>query len=145
MLIRDNRSVLLVAALVLVVACGRREGISGSLPLPSAGSITFRNQSRDRIQVYLVSETGEWLLGRLESLETTRLRLPADAFDASGDFVSLVVIPGWSRTLHARQYRGGVWSLKEPKQSVHGEMWLFVNGQIMGPWHGPGTFSSSRP
>ena len=58
---------LAITILLLVAACVPQQGgVSGQLK--SVGSITFRNQSRDRIQVYLIGEKEDWLLGRLESL-----------------------------------------------------------------------------
>jgi hypothetical protein len=102
---------------------------------PAAGGlITFRNQMAMPIQVYLVGEKSECLLGRLEPFETARLRLRASSCDGMSASVILVVVPGWSRTFDARHHPAGVQSLKEPSERMSGETWAFVNGQIMGPW-----------
>ena len=126
---------LAITILLLVAACVHQQGgVSGQLK--SVGSITFRNQSRDRIQVYLIGEKEDWLLGRLESLESAEFRLPESAFRSTAQSIVLAVIPDWSRNLQPRRDPRATLSLKEPLVALAGEEWIFVNGRFQGPFRG---------
>jgi hypothetical protein len=98
-----------------------------------AGTITFHNNGRDRIQVYLIGEKEDWLLGRLEPLETAHLRLPESPYATGEEAVVLAVLPGWARSLAPRGDRRVTLSLKEYTKNLPGEEWIFVNGQLQGP------------
>ena len=126
----------LLAAGLLIASCTPHRGAAPT-PAPSARIITFRNRSHERIQVYLVGQKENWLLGRLEGLETARLRLPESFSDASGEGVVLAVLPGWSRSLAPRADRRVALSITEPRGDVAGEEWIFVNGQLLGPGRRP--------
>src|SRR5699024_2849156 len=102
-------------------------------PQTQGGTITFRNSGRDRIQVYLIGERENWLLGRLEPLQTARLRLPESSFVVTGEAVVLAVLPGWSRSLEPRADHRATMSIAERGTELAGEEWLFVNGQLQGP------------
>jgi hypothetical protein len=136
-----NRTVA-AGALLLTLACRPNQLRNDGLAPESAGRITFRNQSAIPIQVYLVGETREWLLGRLEPLQTGQLLLPAWTGETTPASVALVVISGWSRTLDANHHPGRVRSLNEPTERLNGGIWIFVNGQLLGPSRGE---SRSRP
>ena len=127
-----RRCIVLFAAGISLASCAPHQRVEPA-PLTGAGAITFRNSGRDRIQVYLVGERENWLLGRLEPLETARLRLPASWFVATGEAVVLAVLPGWSRSLAPRADRRATLSIAEPGGDLAGEEWIFVNGQLQGP------------
>ncbi|HMC55110.1 MAG TPA: hypothetical protein VKH19_08080 [Gemmatimonadaceae bacterium] len=128
-----NSRMALVAA-VLISACARHPdvGLPRQMGAP-LGEIVFHNSSGNRIQVYLVADNAEWLLGRLEPYETARLRVPQPARAEERQMVSLVVIRGWSRALDARQRADAPRSLREVHQELVGQDWMFVNGQLAGP------------
>src|SRR5512142_3553769 len=92
------RGVSTLAACLLIASCASPGAKSSGRPEPST-TITFRNQDRDRVQVYLVGEQQDWLIGRLEPLETAHLPLPKLGFAATSQPVALVVVPGWARNL----------------------------------------------
>jgi hypothetical protein len=126
---------LAITILLLIAGCVHQQGgVSGELK--SVGTITFRNQSRDRIQVYLIGEREDWLLGRLESLESAEFRLPESAFRSTAQSIVLAVIPDWSRNLQPRRDPRATLSLKEPLMVLAGEEWIFVSGQFQGPFRG---------
>jgi hypothetical protein len=131
MAITNLWSVGALAAGVLITSCAHYQPAAPGDPTPAV-TITFRNQSRDRVQVYLVGEKEDWLLGRLESLETAHLALPAASITAPQSVV-LAVIPDWSRNLQPRRDRRAVLSIKERTYNLPGEEWIFVDGQLQGP------------
>ena len=126
------RRISLLAAGLLIVSCAQRQA-GAPAPTPSERTITFRNSSRDRIQVYLVGQKESWLLGRLDGMETARLRLPGAYSELAGEGVVLAVLPGWSRSLAPRADRRVALSIPEPAHYLPGEEWMFVNGQLQGP------------
>ena len=87
----------------------------------------------------MVGARSEWLLGRLEPLETANLPLPVASLQSEAESVTLVVIDGWSRTFQASRDPRGVRSLTESRLNLPGEHWSFVNGQLMGPSSRPGA------
>lgn len=126
------RGAIAVAACLMTGSCVRSGG-SASGELEPTASITVRNQGRDRIQVYLVGEKDDWYIGHLEPLETARLALPQFGFASASRAVSLVVVPGWSRSLEPRREPRAAFSFDEVADNLPGQEWIFVNGQLEGP------------
>jgi hypothetical protein len=119
-----------LAAGTLIVAWGRHQGVVPAAPLP-ARSIMFHNDGRERVQVYLIGEEDNWLLGRLEPSETARLRLP-ESFVATGAVVVLAVLPGWARSLAPRADHRVALSITEHGGDLPGEERFSVNGRAQG-------------
>lgn len=128
---KNIRSAITLAAAISIASCAQHHA-SAPEPASPAGTVLFRNQSRDRIQVYLAGEKEDWLLGRLESLETAHLRLPESPI-ATAQKLVLVVVPDWSRTLEPRRAPRAILSIKESSSNLPGEEWIFVGGQLQGP------------
>ena len=126
------RRIASLAAGILIASCMQHQ-IAPPAERISAGTITFHNQGRDRIQVYLIGQKEDWLLGRLEPMETARLRLPESSSANAGEAVVLAVLPGWSRSLRPRGDRLATLSIAESGSNLPGEEWIFVNGQLLGP------------
>ena len=124
-----------LAVTIPIVSCLQHQ-VAPEGPLESDAAVVFHNQGHDRIQVYLVGETQERLLGRLEPLETARLVLPEWAVDAAPGTVRLAVIPGWSKDLRPSVNGRATFSIKEFKRNLPGAEWTFVGGQLVGPSRG---------
>jgi len=122
---------IVVASTILIGSCVQHQ-IAPEAPPESNPAIMFHNQGHDRIQVYLVGETEEQLLGRLEPLETARLVLPEWSFDETPGTVRLAVIAGWSKDLRPSLNSKATFSVKEFKRNLSGEEWTFVGGQLIG-------------
>jgi hypothetical protein len=121
-----------LAASVLIASCAsyRRPAMSEAT---RTETIIFQNRSPDRIQIYLIGEKQDWLLGRLDPLETARLRLPASAWEESREAVVLAVLPGWTKSLAPRSDRRATLSIAEIASNLPGGHWSFANGQLQGP------------
>lgn len=126
------RGVRALAACLVLASCASPGAKSAGRPEPSA-TITFHNQGHDRIQVYLVAEKQEWLIGRLEPLQTAHLALPQFGFASAPLGVALVVLPGWSGGQRPRLDPRAAVSNDEVSDNLPGEEWIFVNGQLRGP------------
>jgi hypothetical protein len=135
MRVAEIRRVSLLVAGILIASCSHPRRAAPA-PEPLVRTITLRNSSRDRIQVYLVGQKEHWLLGRLEPLETSRLRLPESSFTDTDEAVVIAVLPGWSRSLAPRADRRAVLSLLEHRGDLAGKEWIFVNGALQGPGQG---------
>lgn len=126
------RRVSTLAACLLIASCALPGAKSTGRPEPSA-TITFHNQGRDRIQVYLVGEKENWMIGRLEPLQTAHLALPRFGFASAPLGVALVVLPGWSGSQQPRLDPQAAISNDEVSDNLPGEEWIFVDGQLQGP------------
>ena len=131
--IANIRGLITVAACLLSASCVQH-GRSAPGELAPSATITFHNQGRDRVQVYLVGEKEDWLIGRLEPLETARLPLPQFGFASAPQAVALAVVPGWTRNLQPRRDPHATVSIDEISDNLAGEEWIFVNGLLQGPW-----------
>jgi hypothetical protein len=121
-----------LAAVILIASCAQHQP-SSPQPSTPARTITFHNHGRDRIQVYLVGEKENWLLGRLEPMESARLRLPESVSDQTREAMVLAVLPGWSRNLAPSRDRHAALSMTEVGMNLPDEEWSFVNDQVLGP------------
>lgn len=101
-------------------------------PDPVAATFVFRNQSRDRIAVYLVEDTRESLLGRLEPLQSASLPLPDRVLTTRGT-VRLAIIANGHTSLQPSRETGALISLRRPGSSLIGQSWAYTAGQLSEP------------
>jgi hypothetical protein len=99
-----------------------------TLPL----SIRFDNGGREYVHVYLVGQTREWLLGRVEPGAVATLRLPEASVTEETGFVRLAVVAGGATTLSAvRDVRARV-TMAQPATELASQRWRFSQGQLTG-------------
>ena len=125
-------SIASLAASVLIASCASHQHPEPPAPTRTE-TIVFQNRSGDRIQVYLIGDKQDWLLGRLDPMETARLRLPASEWRESREAVVLAVLPGWTKSLAPRSASHATLSIAEIASNLPGGHWSFVNGQLQGP------------
>ena len=128
--IARTSTTLTLTTMLLIASCVRHQ-VALEESMKSDATIVFHNQAHDRIQVYLIDERQERLLGRLEPLETARLRLPNFSSERA-EAVLLAVIPGWSKDLRPSRNGRAIFSIKEFTNNLPGEEWIFVSGQLIG-------------
>src|SRR5512147_3197071 len=111
--IRSRSLVSLAAALTLTLALGGCAGNTthGALNDPAPVSakpatIRFQNEARQYVHVYLVGQSRDWLLGRVESGARTDLRVPADAMADATWQMQLAVVAGGRVTMRAASQPG---------------------------------------
>jgi hypothetical protein len=130
----QRRSLLALTAGLFLAGCATQPAGSpvrhSSAPVMAA--VKVQNQSRGRVYVYLISPRGEWLLGRVEPLQTASLALPVRSLTARGGFNSLAIVPGDSRSLQPTREIGAVLSMRQPIGALMTQSWVFTGGQIVG-------------
>jgi hypothetical protein len=104
----------------------------------AAGPRVFRldNRGLDRLDVYLLDETRDWYLGRVEPGALALLPLPRDpAFGARG-MVRLAVIagvaPGAAHRPRPSREPGAVLTVWQPATRLLRQKWMFAVGDLIG-------------
>lgn len=125
-----------LAALLTVLAL---DGCAGRVaprhPLVGVAArraVRVDNESRDRIDVYLVAETREWYLGRLAPGATAWLALPTRAEAGRAGMRRLAIIVGAPRSLRPSREAHAVTTLKQPIHVLLAQRWVFAQGQLTG-------------
>jgi len=138
--IRSRSLVSLAAALTLTLAVG---GCAGNPtrsalndPAPAAArplSIKFDNEARQYVHVYLVGQSREWLLGRVEPGAHIALRIPAEALSDDRFDMRLAVLAGDRVTMQVATKPGAQFTIAQPAGQLLAQKWTFTqslaNGQ----------------
>src|SRR5688500_10881045 len=131
----STRALVSMLALSSLGACRTHTGAGGAgLPAsaqeqPARLAIRFDNTSRERVNVYLVGESREWSLGRVEAGGTAWLPLPRQSIREPGN-VRIVAVAGGTTSLQAGRDGRGVATLAQPLQAVIEQRWVFAPGQL---------------
>jgi hypothetical protein len=121
-----------IALTLSVSACVRAP--SGPTPalIPSNGplAIRFDNDGSYRLDVYLIGEKREWLLGRVEPGANARFAIPEGVFDEGSKFVRLAVLANAQPTLQAARDPRAKLTLALPLAAIVSERWSFSRGEL---------------
>jgi hypothetical protein len=129
-----RRARLTLTAGLLLAGCATHPAGSSAQrrSAPIFATVKVQNQSRDRIHVYLLAPRGEWLLGRVDPLQTAWLSLPVGSSAARRGWNSLAVIAGRPRSLQPSREFGAVLSMRQPIGALMTQNWVFAGGQLVG-------------
>jgi hypothetical protein len=97
-----------------------------ALPL----TIRFENTARDRVDVYLIGATREWVLGRIEPGATASLRIPVEALAKGSMYVRLAVIVGEPLTFEAARNPRARLTIAQPASAILSQEWRFSQGEL---------------
>jgi hypothetical protein len=115
-------------------ACIRAPSRSESDPLAStyAGLLTirFENSARERVDVYLIGEKREWVLGRVEPGAITSLRIPEEALAKGSTFVRLAVLAGEPLTFAVARNPRARLTIAQPASVILSQRWNFSQGEL---------------
>jgi hypothetical protein len=99
-----------------------------------ASTVRFDNIGRDYVRVYLVSQTREWLLGRVEPGARATLRIPEDALASNTSSMRLAVVPGGGVTLRAAGGARVSLTMAQPASEILSQRWSYsqasANGEL---------------
>ncbi|MFN8583006.1 MAG: hypothetical protein U0163_18780 [Gemmatimonadaceae bacterium] len=95
-----------------------------------AFAIRFDNAARERVQVYLIGEQRQWLLGNVGPGAIEKLRIPDEAFTMREGFVRLVVLEGGRLTVSAAREPRAVTTVAQPMSAILSQQWTFSQGQV---------------
>ena len=93
-------------------------------------SLRFDNQARSYVHVYLVGQTREWLLGRVEPGAVATLRIPDGSLESNPGFVQLAVVAGGQATQRAARDARAQLTIAQPASSILARHWRFAQGQL---------------
>jgi hypothetical protein len=97
-----------------------------ALPL----TIRFDNTGRERVDVYLIGATREWVLGRVEPGAIATLRLPEEALAKGSMHVRLAVLAGEPVTFAAARNPRARLSIAQPASTILSQQWRFTQGEL---------------
>ena len=97
-----------------------------ALPL----TIRFDNTARERVDVYLIGATREWVLGRIEPGSTASLRIPVEALAKGSMYVRLAVIAGEPLTFEAARNPRARLTMAQPASAILSQQWRFSQGEL---------------
>jgi hypothetical protein len=127
----------LTAAFTLAGCAGAPSRGADASPVPievMASTVKFDNIGRDYVRVYLVSETREWLLGRVEPGARATLRIPEDALAGNTSSMRLAVVPGGGTTLRAMGGARAAVTMSQPASELASQRWSYsqasTNGEL---------------
>jgi hypothetical protein len=134
----SQRAFVSIAATTLITlalaACVRAP--SRSVPDPQISTyadlltIRFDNTARERVDVYLIGATREWVLGRVEPGAIATLRIPDEAFGKGSMYVRLAVIAGEPVTFAAARNPHARLSIAQPASTILSQQWSFSQGEL---------------
>lgn len=101
----------------------------GAAPPPL--SIRFDNNERERVHVYLVGETREWLLGRIEPGGSAWLRVPTRALTGGAGAVRLAVLAGAPPSVQAAREARAIVTMAQPAAALLERRWTLSQGQLV--------------
>lgn len=93
-------------------------------------TIRFDNLARDRVDVYLIGATREWLLGRVEPGAMATLRIPEQALVEGSMFVRLAVLAGQPLTFDAARHPRARLTVAQPASTILSQQWRFSQGEL---------------
>jgi hypothetical protein len=124
-----------IAATLSLTACAPTPAqLATNAPTPAESSaplsIRFDNGERERVQVYLIGERREWLLGRVEPGAVAQLKVP-DAWRAStSGVVQLAVVRGERSTMQVARDSRAMLSVAQPMSALTTQRWRVAQGQL---------------
>jgi hypothetical protein len=136
---RTRSLVSLAAALALTLAVGGCAGTPHRLvadaPIPAdapASTLQFDNDSRDYVDVYLVSDRREWRLARVAAGASARLRVPEEALAEDAGKMRLAVLPAQRVTLRPSSDLRAASALARPIADIVSQRWTFSQSLAQG-------------
>jgi hypothetical protein len=128
-----SRTAMTILTLVLGACASAPGRVASEGPAPiEAGQVSLRfdNQSRSYVHVYLVGETREWLLGRVEPGAVATLRIPDESLESDPGFVQLAVLAEGHVALRVAREPGVQLTIAQPASSILARQWRFAEGQL---------------
>jgi hypothetical protein len=130
-----SRFALAVGASVtlLAAACAPRthEGVAAVSERPA--TVRFDNEAQTYVDVYLVGEQREWLLGRVEPGARATLKLPPAALSQTAGFVRLAALAGTGFTVQAARDPRATFTIAQPAASMLSQRWSFSQRRLAAP------------
>jgi hypothetical protein len=133
--VRRGFLVSLVATTITAALGCARAPLQSTLPASSAPearplTIRFENDEFQHVHVYLIGETRQWLLGRVEPGAKATLRIPEESVAGDWMFARLAVLKGEPVTLQAARHPRATLTVKQPAAGILSQRWWFAQGAL---------------
>jgi hypothetical protein len=133
----DKRAFVSIATIIVTLALGAcvhapSSSVQNSLTSTYAGLLTIRfdNTAGERVDVYLIGEKREWVLGRVEPGAIASLRIPEEALAEGSTFVRLAVLTGEPLTFAAARNPRARLTVAQPASAILSQQWTFSHGEL---------------
>ena len=97
-------------------------------------AIRFDNSGRERVDVYLIGDRREWLLGRVAPGAIATLRIPEASLSGGSQFMRLAVLTGEQVTVQAARDPRATFTVVQPTSALLAQQWKFSDGQLTPIW-----------
>ena len=124
-------SAISLAAMLALGACAG--GPRPATRAEAATTIGFVNEAESYVDVYLVSETRQWWLGRVAPGARTTLRISNEALITTSGYLRLAVLAGAPLTVQAARDPRATLTIAQPGQSLLDQRWTFRQSQLTAP------------
>jgi hypothetical protein len=115
-------------------ACAPRSYQTSAAAGPErAATVRFDNEAQTYVDVYLIGEQREWLLGRVEPGARAMLRLPPAALSQTAGFMRLATLTGSGFTVQAARDPRATFTIAQPAASMVAQRWTFSQRQLSTP------------
>lgn len=133
-----RRAVVSLAA-VMTITLALGACVRASRAVPDAASpldvhpitIRFDNDARQHVHVYLINESRQWLLGRVEPMMTATLRIPEEALAESSTRIRLAVVAGEQITPQVAHHPRAALTFTLPPSAIVARRWWFAQGRLV--------------
>ena len=128
------RALMTLLVTLLVQGCATHAPRTDQRPVAeiTRDSLLVDNDTRQRIDVYLIEATQDYLLGRLEAGSKKWLSLPARSAVPGAGWVSLAVLVDAPRSLRPSRDANAVLTIRQPMTALLGQRWVFAENQLRG-------------
>jgi len=135
---------------VLAACAGGRASLASDDPAAAVAAavlpaIAFDNDAREHVQVYLVSESRQWYLGRVEPGARRTFRVPDDAVLTSPQRLQLGVMVGQPITPHVSGDPRAMFTISQPAARLFSQDWSIAQGQLISAPIGRQRLGDVRP
>lgn len=132
-----TRAIVSLVAAMAALAFGACVGASSPSTLGGTAAvgahplaISFVNDARERVDVYLIGERREWLLGRVEPGARTTLRIPEESLHEGRGLLQLAVLTGARLTVQAARDPRARFAIAQSAAAILTQEWRFSQGQL---------------
>ena len=87
--------------------------------------LPFDNLGHDYVRVYLVSARRQWMLGRVEQGQRTKLRVPAEALAPEEGWLRLAVLAGGLASQRVLAEPGVAFGATQPLPALLAQKWTY--------------------
>jgi len=118
---------------LLAAACAPRTYQAVAAVPQRLATVRFDNEAQTYVDVYLIGDQREWLLGRVEPGAHATLKLPPGALEQTAGFMRLAALAGTGFTVQAARDPRATFTIAQPAGSMLSQRWTFSQRRLSSP------------